>query len=161
MTISVGDKLPDVNFMHLTENGPGVLESSEIFEGQKVVMFAVPGAFTPTCHHTHLPSFINNAQALFDKGVDRIVCLSVNDPFVMNAWGVATDAGNAIEFVSDPYAEFATAIGMDIDRAAAGLGTRSDRYAMLVEDGVVKVFNPETAPGQAIDSSAEEMLKAL
>lgn len=161
MTISVGDRLPEVDFMHLTENGPGILASSDVFAGKKVVLFAVPGAFTPTCHHTHLPSFINNADALIAQGVDAIVCLSVNDPFVMKAWGVATDAGDAIQFVSDPYAEFATAIGMDIDRAAAGLGTRSDRYAMLVEDGVVKVFNPESAPGQAIDSSAEEMLKAL
>lgn len=161
MTISVGDKLPQATFMQMTPDGPATLESETVFSSKKVVLFAVPGAFTPTCHHKHLPGFINNAEELLAKGVDSIICLSVNDPFVMSAWAAATDAGDNILFLADADASFTVAIGMDMDASAAGLGTRSKRYAMLVDDGEVKVFNPEPAPGQAIESSAEEMLKVL
>ncbi len=161
MTISVGDKLPEATFMHLTPDGPATLTGTDVFAGKKVVMFAVPGAFTPTCHHKHLPGFINNAQELKARGVDTIACVSVNDPFVMEAWAAVTDAGDKIQFLADPDASFAKAIGMDFDLSVAGLGTRTKRYAMLVEDGEVKVFNVESAPGQAEESSAEEMLKAL
>ncbi len=161
MTISVGDKLPEATFMHLTSDGPAALTGSDVFAGKKVILFAVPGAFTPTCHHKHLPGFINNAKELKDKGIDTIACISVNDPFVMQAWAAATGAGNDIQFLADPDAAFAAAIGMDVDLSAAGLGTRSKRYAMLVEDGKVKTLNIEPAPGQAEVSSAEEMLKAL
>jgi len=159
--IRIGDKLPEATFMVLTPDGPATLSGSDVFAGKKVVLFAVPGAFTPTCHHKHLPGFINNAQELKQKGVDTIACVSVNDPFVMQAWAVATDGGDDIQFLADPDAAFATAIGMEVDLSAAGLGTRSKRYAMLVEDGEVKVLNIEPAPGQAEESSAEEMLKAL
>jgi len=161
MTISVGDKLPEATFMKLTEEGPAIVSGGDIFAGKKVVLFAVPGAFTPTCHHKHLPGFINNAHELKAKGIDTIACVSVNDPFVMQAWAAATDAGGDIQFLADPDAAFAAAIGMDVDLSAAGLGTRSKRYAMLVDDGEVKVLNIEPAPGQAEESSAEEMLKAL
>ncbi len=161
MTISVGDKLPEATFMHLTKDGPAAVTGSDVFAGKKVILFAVPGAFTPTCHHKHLPGFINNAQELKTKGVDTIACVSVNDPFVMQAWAVATDAGDDIKFLADPDAAFAMAIGLDLDRSEAGMGTRSMRYAMLVEDGEVKVLNIESAAGQAEESSAEEMLKAL
>ena len=161
MTINVGDKLPEATFMHMTPDGPAVLSSDEIFTDSKVIIFAVPGAFTPTCHHTHLPGFINSAQELMAKGVDTIACLAVNDPFVMGAWAAATDASDDIQFLSDPDAAFSKAIGMEVDLSVAGLGTRSKRYAMLVEDGQVKVLNIEPASGQAEVSSAEEMLKAL
>ncbi len=161
MTINVGDKLPHATFMELTQDGPAPVDSEEIFAGKKVVLFAVPGAFTPTCHHQHLPGFINNAQSLRDKGVDTIACVSVNDPYVMGAWAIATDAGDEIRFLSDPRAEFTTALGMDTDSSVVGLGIRSRRYAMLVDDGEVRILNIEPKRGQAIDSSAEEMLKAL
>ena len=159
--ISVGDRLPEATFMQLTAEGPATVDGSDFFTDKKVVLFAVPGAFTPTCHHTHLPGFINNAQELKENGVDTIACLSVNDPFVMQAWAVATAAGDSIEFLADPDAAFTRAIGMDVDLGAAGLGTRSKRYAMLVEDGKIQVLNIEPAPGQAEKSSAQEMLKAL
>ena len=161
MTISTSDKLPEATFMHLTPEGPAVLSGRDVFAGKKVILFAVPGAFTPTCRHKHLPGFINHAQEFKDKGIDTIACVSVNDPFVMQAWAAATDAGDDILFLSDPEAKFSTDIGMNVDLSAAGLGTRSKRYAMLVEDGEVKVLNIEPAPGQAEDSSAEEMLKML
>ena len=159
--ISVGEKIPAASFIHLTQEGLSVLTSEEIFRGKRVVLFAVPGAFTPTCHHKHLPGFINHAQDLKDRGIDTIACLSVNDPFVMGAWGAATGAGDDIQFLADPAAEFTIAAGMNVDLSAAGLGTRSNRYAMLVEDGVVKILNVESARGQADESSAKAMLEAL
>jgi len=161
MALKIGDELPDATFMHLTDDGPAQLASSDVFAGRKVVLFAVPGAYTPTCHHKHLPGFINCAQALKAKGVDTIACVAVNDPFVIGAWAAATDGGGDIQFLADPDAAFTTAIGMDVDLSVAGLGTRSKRYAMLVENGTVKVLNIEPAPGQAEESSAEELLKAL
>ncbi len=161
MTINVGDKLPEATFLYIAQGGLGALTSDEIFAGKKVVLFAVPGAFTPTCHHKHLPGFINHAQDLKDRGVDTIACVSVNDPFVMGAWAAATGAGDDIQFLADTQAAFTTAIDMNVDLSAAGLGTRSNRYAMLVEDGVVKILNIESARGQAEESSAKAMLEVL
>ncbi|MDX1717809.1 MAG: peroxiredoxin [Anderseniella sp.] len=161
MTISVGDKMPEATFNVMTAEGPGQMTSAELFDGRKVVIFAVPGAFTPTCHMKHLPGFISNADALKAKGVDTIACVSVNDVFVMNAWAEQSGAKNKITFLADGSANFTKAIGMDLDASGFGMGIRSKRYAMLVDNGVVKVINEEDAPGKAEISSAEEILKAL
>ncbi len=136
MTIQVGDKVPSVNLAHMTVDGPGGVTSDELFAGKKVVVFAVPGAFTPTCSAAHLPGFVANADRIKAAGVDDIVCISVNDAFVMDAWGKAQNA-DAIHMVADGNAEFARAAGLDFDLVGHGIGVRSRRYAMVVEDGVV------------------------
>jgi glutaredoxin/glutathione-dependent peroxiredoxin len=160
MTISVGDRLPDASFMTMTDEGPKKITTSEIFDGQKVVLFAVPGAFTPTCHAKHLPGFIQQAQAIRAKGVDRIACVAVNDHFVLGAW--AKDLGaDAIQFLSDGRGHFTRAIGMETDPPERPYGPRSERYAMIVEDGKVTALFVEPKPGQAIESSAESVLAAL
>ena len=161
MTISVGDKMPEATFNVMTAEGPGQMTSAELFDGRKVVIFAVPGAFTPTCHMKHLPGFISNADALKAKGVDTIACVSVNDVFVMKAWAEQSGAKDKITFLADGSANFTKAIGMDLDASGYGMGIRSKRYAMLVDNGVVKVINEEDAPGKAEISSAEKILKAL
>ncbi|MFD0988383.1 peroxiredoxin [Methyloligella solikamskensis] len=161
MTIAVGDRLPDATFMTIGEKGPEKKAASDIFSGKKVVLFAVPGAFTPTCHLQHVPGFIENADALKAKGADTIACVSVNDAFVMDAWSDVTGAKGKITFLADPDAEFTKAIGMDFDASGAGLGIRSKRYAMLVEDGVVKVLNVEPSPGEAEESTAEKLLEGM
>lgn len=160
MTISVGDKIPSVNLFQMAEGGPAAVSSDEILGGGKVVLFAVPGAFTPTCSDSHLPGFVENADAIRAKGVDGIVCLAVNDPFVMGAWGKARDAGGKVRMVSDGNGDFTKAIGMELDLSVVGLGTRSKRYSMIVEDGVVKALNDEG--GTDLDvSSAEAILNQL
>ena len=159
MTIKVGDKVPSVNLAHMTQSGPGGLGSDELFDGKKVVMFAVPGAFTPTCSAAHLPGFVANADRIKAKGVDDIVCISVNDAFVMDAWGKAQNA-DAIHMVADGSGEFAKAAGLELDLASRGLGVRSQRYAMVVEDGVVTHLQVDEA-GQLDKSSAESMLELL
>jgi peroxiredoxin len=161
MTISVGEKMPDATFNVMTAEGPGQMTTAELFDGRKVAIFAVPGAFTPTCHMKHLPGFVSNADALKAKGVDTIACVSVNDVFVMDAWAEHSGAKDKITFLADGSANFTKAIGMELDASGFGMGIRSKRYAMLVDDGVVKVINEEDAPGSAEISSAEEMLKAL
>jgi glutaredoxin/glutathione-dependent peroxiredoxin len=161
MTIKVGDRLPHASFNVMTADGPKPHTTDDIFKGKKVVLFAVPGAFTPTCHKNHLPGFIKNADAIRAKGVDSIVVTAVNDVFVMDAWEKATGAEGKIEFLADGSAEFAKAIGLSDDRTARGMGIRSLRYAMLVEDGVVKVLNIEDVAGKADISGAENMLKSL
>jgi peroxiredoxin len=161
MTISVGDKMPDATFNVMTAEGPGQMTTAELFDGRKVAIFAVPGAFTPTCHMKHLPGFVSNADALKAKGVDTIACVSVNDVFVMDAWAEHSGAKDKITFLADGSANFTKAIGMELDASGFGMGIRSKRYAMLVDDGVVKVINEEEAPGTAEISSAEEILKAL
>jgi peroxiredoxin len=161
MTISVGDKMPEATFNVMTAEGPGQMTTAELFDGRKVAIFAVPGAFTPTCHMKHLPGFVSNADALKAKGVDTIACVSVNDVFVMDAWAEHSGAKDKITFLADGSANFTKAIGMELDASGFGMGIRSKRYAMLVDDGVVKVINEEDAPGSAEISSAEEMLKAL
>ena len=159
MTIKVGDKVPSVNLAHMTENGPGELTSEELFAGRKVVVFAVPGAFTPTCSAAHLPGFVVNADRIKAKGVDDIVCLSVNDAFVMDAWGKAQNA-DAIHMVADGSGEFAKAAGLELDLASRGLGMRSQRYAMVVEDGVVTHLHVDE-PAKLDKSSAESVLELL
>ncbi len=161
MPLKVGDRVPDATFKVMTKDGPANMTSAEVFNGKKVAAFAVPGAFTPTCHNKHLPNFIENLDALKAKGVDTVACIAVNDPFVLSAWAKATNADGKIVFLSDGNAEFTKAAGFDFDGSGANLGTRSRRYAMLVDDGVVKVLNLEDGPGKAEASSAQELLKAL
>ncbi len=161
MTIKVGDKLPEAAFNVMTGDGPGQMTTSELFDGRKVVLFAVPGAFTPTCHMKHLPGFITHAADLKAKGVDTIACVSVNDVFVMKAWADQSGGKDSITFLADGSASFTKAIGMELDASGFGMGIRSKRYAMLVDDGVVKLINEEDAPGKAEKSSAETILAAL
>jgi peroxiredoxin len=161
MPIKVGDRLPNATFMVMTPEGPKPKTTDEIFKGKKVVLFAVPGAFTPTCHKNHLPGFVQNASAIKAKGVDTIAVTGVNDVFVMDAWKKASGADGIIEFLADGSAKFASAIGLTADLTERGLGIRSQRYAMLVDDGVVKVLNVEDAPGKADISGAENLLKSL
>lgn len=160
MPIKIGDKIPSSRFRVTTAEGPAWKTTDDIFKGKKVVLFAVPGAFTGTCHKTHLPGFVQNAAAIKAKGVDTIAVTGVNDHFVMDAWKNASGA-NDIEFLADGNGEFAKAIDMTFDGSGNGLGTRSKRYAMVVEDGVVKSVNVEEAPGKVEISSAENLLKAL
>ena len=159
MTISIGNRIPNVVMNHMTSDGPAELSSEELFGGKKVVLFALPGAFTPTCSKAHLPGFVANADKLKAKGVGDIVCLSVNDAWVMDAWGKDQNA-EEIHMVADGSANFTQAIGLELDRTAAGMGMRSQRYAMIVEDGVVTALNVEE-PGKFENSSAEAMLALL
>ena len=162
MSISVGDKLPQTSLTRLGDNGPETVDLSTLTAGRKVAIFAVPGAFTATCHSAHVPSFIRTKDAFADKGVDDIICISVNDPFVMKSWGEATGANEAgIHMLSDAESTFTNAIGMAFDAPPAGLIARSKRHAMLVEDGVVTVFHPEESPGTCEISGGEALLAAL
>ncbi|MGH1352261.1 MAG: peroxiredoxin [Methyloligellaceae bacterium] len=161
MTISVGDKLPETTFRTMTSEGPKELKTSEIFDGKKVVIFAVPGAYTPSCHNQHLPGFISNVDAIKAKGVDTVACVAVNDMFVMGAWAQETGSSDKILFLSDGNAEFTKAIGLDFDGSGFGLGTRSKRYVMVVENGQVSALSVEDAPSSVDVSSAEALLLAL
>jgi glutaredoxin/glutathione-dependent peroxiredoxin len=161
MPIKVGDRLPEAKFRVMGPEGPVVKSSDEIFKGKKVVLFAVPGAFTPTCNNNHLPGFLKNADAFKAKGVDTIAVTGVNDVFVFDAWKKSTGAGGKIEFLSDGSGDFARALDLSLDASGAGLGTRSRRYAMLVEDGVVKKLNVEETPGKAETSGADNLLKQM
>ncbi|MFM8529730.1 MAG: peroxiredoxin [Ilumatobacteraceae bacterium] len=161
MTISVGDRIPDATLRIVTEGGPQPAESGELLGTGRVVVFAVPGAFTPTCSNVHLPSFVDTAADLSAAGVDRIVCLAVNDPFVMAAWGASQGVGDEIVLASDGNGDFTRAIGMDVDASRAGLGVRSKRYAMVVEDGVVTTFLPEEDGFSALVSTGQCVLDAL
>ena len=160
MAIKVGEKLPDVKLKTMTADGIKDLTTSEPFGGKRVVLFALPGAFTPTCSAKHLPGFIEHADKLRAKGVDRIVCLSVNDAFVMGAWAKAQSAGYKVLLVADGNAEFSTAVGLAFDGSGFGMGTRSQRYAMIVQDGVLKNLFVEK-PMEFKVSSAEAVLAAL
>ncbi|MGI9511853.1 MAG: peroxiredoxin [Anderseniella sp.] len=161
MSISVGDKLPDATFTTMTAEGPTQMSTADVFGGRKVVLFAVPGAFTPTCHMKHLPGFVTHAADFKAKGVDTIACVSVNDVFVLNAWADQSGAKDAVIFLADGSADFTRAIGMELDASGLGLGIRSQRYAMLVDDGVVTALNLEEVPSSADASSAEKILAAL
>ena len=162
MPIKVGDRLPQVTFRVMTADGPAARTTNEIFKGRKMALFAVPGAFTPTCHRNHLPGFINNADIIKAKGVDGIAVTAVNDAFVMDAWRRASDAEGKIDYyLADGNAEFAKAVGLDVDDTDKGRGTRSSRYSMIVEDGVVTSLNIEDAPGKAEISGAENLIKQL
>ena len=160
MTIKVGDAIPSMKLMKATSEGPKETSTDEIFKGKKVVLFAVPGAFTPTCSAKHLPGFVQNADAIKAKGVDTIACISVNDAFVMGAWGKDQKAGDAVLMLGDGNAEFTTAMGLTMDGSKFGLGTRSQRYAMVVQDGVIKELFVEK-PGAFEVSSAEYVLNHL
>ena len=159
--IKVGDRLPNATFTTMTADGPKPQTTDDIFKGKKVVLFAVPGAFTPTCHKNHLPGFLQNADKIKAKGIVTIAVTGVNDVFVMNAWKKETGADGKIEFLADGSANFAKAMGLTADLTERGLGVRSQRYAMLVDDGVVKSLNIEDAPGKADISGAENLLKGL
>jgi peroxiredoxin len=159
MTISVGDRIPDVALSLATPEGPMPVRSSEFFSGKKVALFAVPGAFTPTCSARHLPSFVEKAGDLKDKGIDEIACISVNDPFVLAAWNKA-DGSDDITMLADGNGEFAESVGLTMDAAKFGMGKRSQRYSMIVNDGVVEQLNVEQ-PGEYRASSAEHMLGQL
>ncbi|HEX6114260.1 MAG TPA: peroxiredoxin [Geminicoccaceae bacterium] len=161
MTIQVGDRLPAVNLKQLTADGIKDVPITELTRGKKVVLFAVPGAFTPTCSEKHLPGFVEQAEAIKGKGVDAILCVAVNDPFVLSAWEKARNVGGKVTMLSDGNAEFTRAIGLDLDASGFGLGTRSKRYAMVVEDGVVKSLMVEDVPTQAEKSSASAILASL
>ena len=156
MTISVGDKLPDVKLVKATENGPEQVSSSEYFKGKKVALFSVPGAFTPTCSARHLPGYVEKADDLKSKGVDEIVATAVNDAFVMGAWKSSAGSDD-ITMLADGNGDFAEAVGLTMDGSGFGMGKRGQRYSMVVEDGVVTQLNVE-APGDFSVSSAEHML---
>ena len=160
MTINVGDKIPSVTLKHPSPEGPKEISTDELFRGKKVALFAVPGAFTPTCSQRHLPGYVDRAGDIKAKGVDLIACLSVNDAFVMGAWGKDQNAGDKVMMLADGSGDFTRAVGLELDATKAGLGKRSQRYSMLVDNGVVKALNVEK-PGQFEVSSAEAMLKGL
>ena len=162
MSISTGDKLPQATLMQMGADGPEAVSLADKTQGRKVVIFAVPGAYTPTCHSAHVPSFIRTKDGLAEKGVDEVICVSVNDPFVMKSWGEATGASDAgITMLGDADASFTKAIGMDFDAPPAGLLSRSKRYAMLVEDGTVSVLHAEESPGVCEVSGGEALLAAI
>ena len=161
MAISVGDRLPEATFTVMGSEGPGPKTTADVFGGKKVVLFAVPGAFTPTCSKQHLPGFIENADKIKAKGIDTIACIAVNDVFVMDAWGKSAGADHKVTMLADGSAAFAKQIGLDLDLTERGLGVRSKRYAMIVEDGVVKALEIEDAPGAADKSGADAISKLL
>jgi peroxiredoxin len=161
MTISVGDRLPQVTFRVMTEDGPAPKTTDDIFKGRRVVLFGVPGAFTPTCHRNHMPGFIEKADEIKAKGIDAIIATSINDVFVMNAWAKATGAEGKVDVISDGNGDFAKAIGLTFDGSGFGLGTRSQRYSMIVDDGVVRALNIEETPGKAEASGADNILGQL
>ena len=160
MTIKVGDKVPAVSFRVLGPEGPKEISSDELFGGKKVAFFAVPGAFTPTCSQRHLPGYVDKAAALKAKGVDTIACISVNDAFVMGAWGKDQKTEGKVTMLADGSGDFTRAVDLELDATRNGLGKRSQRYSMLVDDGVVKALHVE-GPGKFEVSDADTMLKDL
>jgi glutaredoxin/glutathione-dependent peroxiredoxin len=161
MTIAAGDKLPQATFKVKTDDGAVEMTTGDVFAGKKVVLFAVPGAFTPTCSLNHLPGYIENHDAILSKGVDRIAVVSVNDHHVMKAWADASGGKDKILFLADGNGAFTKAIGLDMDMSAGGLGLRSKRYSMIVEDGTVKSLNIEEKSGEAVRSGAAAILGQL
>lgn len=161
MTIKVGDRLPDGKFKIMTADGPAEVSVADYFGNARVALFGVPGAFTPTCHSNHLPGFLNNLDALRAKGVDKVACLSVNDMFVMKAWGEATGAAGKIDMLADGTADYAKALGLELDATGAGLGIRARRFSMLVDKGVVKLLNVEDVPSKAEVTGAAALLAAM
>jgi peroxiredoxin len=159
MTIKVGDKIPAVKLNVMSDTGPAAVATDEFFAGKKVVLFSVPGAFTPTCSAKHLPGFVTHADEILAKGVDAIACVSVNDVFVMNAWGKSANA-NKLHMLADGNGEFARALGLELDASGFGMGQRSQRFALVADDGVVKELFVE-APGEFRVSSAEHVLASL
>jgi peroxiredoxin len=161
MAIKAGDALPaDIKLKEMGENGPKDVTAGEVFKGKKVVLFAVPGAFTPTCSMKHLPGFVEQAAAIKAKGVDEIVCLSVNDAFVMGAWGDQQKATGKVRMLADGNGDFTKALGLTLDASGFGMGTRSQRYALIAKDGKVEHLLVESGPGLSV-SSAESVLAKL
>lgn len=160
MTIAAGDKLPSVDLHRMGDSGPEKVSTDELFSGKKTVLFAVPGAFTPTCSQAHLPGYVTKADELLAKGVNQIVCLSVNDPFVMDAWGKSQNADDNIQMIADGSGDFTRATGLEWDMSARGLGMRSHRYAMIIDDGVVTSLYLEE-PGKFEVSDVDSVLAAL
>jgi peroxiredoxin len=161
MTIAVGDKLPEATFKVRTPDGLKDVTTQELTAGKKVVLFAVPGAFTPTCHAKHVPSYLEHLDALKAKGVNTVACVAVNDAFVLEAWAKAVGADGKLTLLSDGNATFTKALGLDFDGSGFGLGTRSKRYSMLIDNGVVKALNIEESPGVMEVSGADGILAAL
>lgn len=159
MTIAVGDKIPSVKMMRWGSDGPEAVTTDDLFKGKKVALFGVPGAFTPTCSAKHLPGFVQNAETLKGKGVDAIICTSVNDVFVMNAWGKDQGCGDKVAMLADGDAAFTKAAGLELDLTGKGLGLRNQRFSMLVDDGVVKVLNID--PSGFDKTSAETLLSQI
>ncbi|MFO0995644.1 MAG: peroxiredoxin [Alphaproteobacteria bacterium] len=160
MAIKEGDKIPSMKLKRMTANGPADISTDEIFAGKKVALFSVPGAFTPTCSAKHLPGYVQKADALKAKGVNTIVCMAVNDAFVMDAWGKAQNVGEKVMMLADGSAAFAKALGLELDLTAMGLGMRGRRFSMIVDNGVVKKLNLEEAGAFKI-SDADTMLSQL
>jgi len=160
MTIKVGDRVPSATLMQMKDGAPKPVKTDDLFSGKKVVLFALPGAFTPTCSAKHLPGFVQNADALKKKGVDAIACVSVNDAFVMGAWGEQQKAGEKVMMLADGNGDFTRAVGLELDGSRFGMGKRSQRYSMLIENGVVKALNVEE-PGAFSVSSAEHILNQV
>jgi peroxiredoxin len=160
MTIKVGDQMPKGQFTRMGANGPEPVTTDSLFNGKKVVLFSVPGAFTPTCSAKHLPGFLNNLEQLKAKGVDTVACMAVNDVFVMKAWGESSKATGKIEMLADGNGEYARALGLELDASKFGMGTRSKRFSVIVDNGTVKQLNIEP-PGEFGVSSAESALKQL
>src|SRR6185312_2875753 len=160
MTIKAGDRMPSGKLKTMTAEGPKDLSTDDLFKGKKVVLFSVPGAFTPTCDAKHLPGFIQNAEALKGKGVDTIACMAVNDVFVMNAWGKHSNVGDKVVMLADGNGDYAKALGLELDARKFGMGTRGKRFALVVDDGVLKSVNIEEA-GQFKVSAAEHILGQL
>jgi len=161
VTIAIGDKFPESVFKVMSDDGPKDIASGEIFTGKRVILFALPGAFTPTCHLNHLPGYLENLELIKSRGIDDIFVLSVNDVWVMDAWASASNAKGKIGFLSDGSSKVTHSIGMQVDLEPAGMGKRSKRYSMILDDGVVQVLNIEDKPGQAITSGASTILTQL
>lgn len=161
MTLSVGDRVPETTLFVPSDSGPQQTSTAELFAGRKIVLVGMPGAFTPTCHRSHLPGFVENRDAILEKGVDEIVVLSTNDAHVLGAWAEASGARDRIKFASDGNADFVKAAGLANDSSARGMGIRSKRFAMIVEDGVVTSIAVENAPGQPTVSAAAQILEKL
>ncbi|SJZ71345.1 peroxiredoxin [Consotaella salsifontis] len=161
MTIGIGDSLPNASFRVHSDKGPAYLSTDDVFKGKKVVLFGVPGAFTPGCTMNHLPGYLDLNAEIRAKGVDTIAVVAVNDVYVMNAWEKATQAADKILFLADGNADFTKAVGLEADMTPGGMGTRSKRYSMIVEDGVVRALEVEDSPGQIEASSAGHMLELL
>ena len=161
MTLSIGDRLPEASFNVMTSNGPESRSTTEVFAGRRVMLFGVPGAFTPACHRNHMPGYLEHFDKFLKMGIEAVACVAVNDIFVLNHWAETSGAAGKIEMLSDGSAEFVRAAGLELDLTARGFGVRSQRFAMLVEDGVVQALKIEPVAGEVSESAAENMLAVV
>ena len=161
MKLKINDQIPDANIFHLLDGEPKEQRIKEILGTKKIIVFGLPGAFTATCSKFHLPGYINNAQKILDKGIDKIFCLGVNDPYVMNAWGEANNVRTKISMLADPYLSFTKLIGAEVDRNSKGMGMRSSRYAMVIENLIAKTIKEEKETKNCLISSAESILDLI